>query len=94
LTVCPISNDYVSDGTKAAAIKTMLEEGMLVTVNSDDPAYFPGYMSENLARVQEEVDLSDDDIAQLVRNSFEASWLDDDDRAEYLGRVEAFTKGA
>lgn len=89
LTVCPISNDYVSEGTKAAAIKTMLEKGMLVTVNSDDPAYFPGYMTENLTRVQQEVDLTTDDIVQLVRNGFEASWLDDADKAQYLAQVDA-----
>ncbi len=92
LTVCPISNDYVSDGTKASAIKTMLNKQMLVTVNSDDPAYFPGYMSENLKRVQAEVDLTSDDIAQLVRNAFEASWLDDEERTEYLDRVDAFVE--
>ena len=90
LTVCPISNDYVTDGTKAAAIKTMLDERMLVTVNSDDPAYFPGYMTENLTRVQQEMGLSPEDIAQLVRNAFQASWLDDDDRAGYLRRVDDF----
>ena len=90
LTVCPISNAYVTDGTKAEAIKTMLDEGMLVTVNSDDPAYFPGYMTENLTRVQQEVDLDRDEIAQLVRNAFRASWLDDDERAGYLRRVDDF----
>jgi adenosine deaminase len=94
LTVCPISNDYVSDGTKAAAIKTMLEREMLVTVNSDDPAYFPGYMTENLTRVQQEVALSSDEIAQLVRNSFEASWLADAQRASYLARVDAYVEAS
>jgi adenosine deaminase len=94
LTVCPISNDYVSDGTKAAAIKTMLEREMLVTINSDDPAYFPGYMTENLQRVQDEVDLSAADIEQLVRNGFRASWLDDDDKNRYLQQVDAFVEGS
>jgi len=92
LTVCPISNDYVSDGTKATAIKTMLEEELLVTVNSDDPAYFPGYITENLLRVQAEVDLTTDEITRLVRNAFEASWLDADDRAEYLSQIDAFVR--
>ena len=44
--MCPISNAYVTDGTKAAAIMTMLDRGLRVTVNSDDPAYFPGYILE------------------------------------------------
>lgn len=92
LTVCPISNDYVSDGTKAAAIAEMLRKEMLVTINSDDPAYFPGYLAENLLRVQQEADLSRDDIVQLTRNAFNASWLDEARRAEYLGRVDDYVE--
>ena len=90
LTVCPISNSYVTDGTKSEAIKAMLKKGMCVTVNSDDPAYFPGYMTENLIRVQHEAELGVDDVTQLVRNAFEASWLNDTDRAEYLDQIESF----
>src|SRR5499426_1605940 len=73
LTVCPISNSYVTDGTKAAAVKAMLDQGLRVTVNSDDPAYFPGYMTENLLAVQEEADLSKGDLVQLARNAFGAA---------------------
>jgi adenosine deaminase len=90
LTVCPISNAYVTDGTKASAISTMLSKNLLVTINSDDPAYFPGYMNENLLRVQEEIDLNKEEIAQLVRNAFEASWLTDDKRSTYLSQVSTF----
>lgn len=89
LTVCPISNAYVTDGTKAAAIKSMLDQGMRVTLNSDDPAYFPGYIADNFMRVHDEVGLSAEEVVRLVRNSFEISWLDDDSRAEYLRRVDA-----
>ena len=94
LTVCPISNAYVTDGTKAAAIKSMLERGMRVTLNSDDPAYFPGYIADNFMRVHDEVGLSADEVVRLVRNSFEISWLDDDSRAEYLRRVDAVAAGS
>ncbi len=90
LTVCPISNAYVTDGTKASAIRAMLSKNLLVTINSDDPAYFPGYMNENLLRVQEEVDLNKDEITQLVRNAFEASWLTDNKRSTYLSQVDTF----
>ena len=90
LTVCPISNRYVTDGTKAAAIKAMLDNGMRVTVNSDDPAYFPGYMNENLIAVQEEVDLSKGEILQLARNAFEAAWLPRARRDLYLAALDAF----
>ena len=93
LTVCPISNAYVTDGTKAAAIKSMLDRGLRVTVNSDDPAYFPGYILENFQRVHSEAGLSAEEVVRLVRNSFEASWLDDEGRAEYLRRVDACAAG-
>ena len=46
LTVCPISNSYVAGSLKAQEVRRMLEKGMRATVNSDDPAYFPGYMNE------------------------------------------------
>ena len=88
LTVCPISNGYVTDGTKSNEIKTMLDKGMLVTVNSDDPAYFPGYMVENLITAQRQAQLTNDEIAQLVRNGFTVSWLSDDEKAVYLNRVD------
>lgn len=90
LTVCPISNDYVTDGTKATAIKTMLDKELLVTVNSDDPAYFQGYMTENLLRVQREINLKSTEITRLVKNAFEVSWLEADARAAYLDQVDAF----
>jgi len=54
LTVCPLSNAYMSDSSKAEAIKTLLAQGIRVTVNSDNVAYFVGYMTENLLRVQKE----------------------------------------
>ena len=90
LTVCPISNGYVTDGLKAAEIKRMLAAGVRVTVNSDDPAYFPGYMNENLLAVQEAVHLTRDECAQLARNAFTVSWLPQDDRDAYLAALEAY----
>jgi adenosine deaminase len=89
LTVCPISNSYVTDGTKAAAVKTMLDRGMRVTVNSDDPAYFPGYVTENLIAVQEEADLSKAELLQLARNAFDAAWLPQASRDRYLAQLDA-----
>lgn len=90
LTVCPISNRYVTDGTKAFAIKTMLAKGMRVTVNSDDPAYFPGYMTENLITVQEEVDLSNVELLQLTHNAFESAWLPRASKDGYLAQLQAY----
>src|SRR4029453_423543 len=65
LTVCPISNSYVTDGLKAREFKTMLDLGMRATINSDDPAYFPGYMNENLTAVQEAVGLRREGMGHL-----------------------------
>ncbi len=93
LTVCPISNGYVTNGTKSHEIKTMLDKGMLVTINSDDPAYFPGYMAENLVTVQREAKLSNDEVVRLVRNGFTVSWLSDEEKANYLGRVDEVVAG-
>ena len=72
LTVCPISNSFVSDGSKSEAILSVLENGM---VNSDDPAYFPGYMTENLICVQKDVQLGKRELVQLTENAFEGTWL-------------------
>ena len=90
LTVCPISNSYVTDGLKAPEIKSLLDAGVRATVNSDDPAYFPGYMNENLIAVQRAVQLTRDEILQLSRNAFTVSWLSSADRARYLDALEAY----
>jgi adenosine deaminase len=90
LTVCPISNSYVTAGLKARELKQMLDHGMRATVNSDDPAYFPGYVNENLVAVQGAVDLSREELVQLARNSFEIAWLEPAERARYLDAVEVY----
>ncbi len=84
LTVCPISNGYVTESMKTAEIKVMLEKGMNVTVNSDDPAYFAGYMNENLIVTQRKAGLSKAQVVQLSVNAFEGSWLADEDKAAFL----------
>ena len=90
LTVCPISNSYVTDGLKADEIKRLLDLDVRVTVNSDDPAYFPGYMNENLIALQEAASLTRDEIVRVVKNAFSISWLPDDDKDRYLGDVDAY----
>jgi adenosine deaminase len=90
LTVCPISNSYVSDGLKAPEIKAMLDRSLRVTVNSDDPAYFPGYIGENLAAVAEAVNLTQRDLVQIERNAFTIAWITDEARAGYLRDLDAY----
>ena len=67
-----------------------LFEDMRVTVNSDDPAYFPGYMNENLIAAQAAVDLTRDEIIQLSRNAFTISWLAEQDRNRYLNALDDY----
>jgi adenosine deaminase len=94
LTVCPISNSYVAGGLKARELKTMLDHGMRATVNSDDPAYFPGYLGENLAAAQGAIGLTREELVQLERNAFTVAWLSEDERAPYLSALEAYATSA
>ncbi|MEZ5645171.1 MAG: adenosine deaminase [Burkholderiaceae bacterium] len=91
LTVCPLSNlklCVVSD-LRDHPLKRMLDAGLCVTINSDDPAYFGGYMNENWVQTVQALDLSKDDVLALARNSFEASFLSDSRRAECLAALKA-----
>jgi len=90
LTVCPLSNVKlrVVDDVQHHPLRRMLERGLRVTVNSDDPAYFGGYAGDNLAAVQGALDLSDEQIVQLARNSFDASFLEPAERDELLGSLD------
>ena len=90
LTVCPISNNSISGSLKALEVRRMLELGMRATVNSDDPAYFAGYMNENLVATQEAADLSRDQIVRLAVNAFEASWLPAGEKRALLSRLDGY----
>ena len=90
LTVCPISNRYVTDGLKAGEVRRMLAKDMRATVNSDDPAYFPGYMNENLVAVQEAADLTRAQLVQLAVNAFEASWAPPEEKRALRGRLDGY----
>jgi adenine deaminase len=90
LTVCPISNGYVTDGLKSDEVKRMLDRGVRVTINSDDPAYFLAYVNENLVALQEAANLTRDEMVQLAKNGFTISWLPDDEKERYLGAVDAY----
>ena len=76
LTVCPLSNLKlgVVDDLRNHPLRRMLDAGLLVTVNSDDPAYFGGYINENFARVAAALDLAKDELEKLFDNSFLASF--------------------
>ncbi|MCW2901302.1 MAG: Adenosine deaminase [Streptosporangiaceae bacterium] len=74
-TVCPVSNGFVTDDFKAEEIRRMMDLDLRVTINSDDPAYFLAYVTENLQRIQERLQLTAAELVQLQRNAFEISWL-------------------
>jgi adenosine deaminase len=91
LTVCPLSNVQLGSFPDLAHhnLAALLRDGLRVTVNSDDPAYFGGYVADNLVAVAEALGLDDDEIVQLARNSFLASFLDEADRRRHLSAIDA-----
>lgn len=91
LTVCPLSNLKlcVVNDLRDHPMKKLLDAGLCATVNSDDPAYFGGYLNANFVQTVEALNLSRDDVIALARNSFEASFIDAATRARHLARLEA-----
>ena len=82
LTVCPLSNVKlcVVDDLAEHNILSLLEQGLLVTVNSDDPSYFGGYMNENFIGLNDALSLTETTVKQLVANSFTASFLSETEK--------------
>ena len=89
LTVCPLSNIKlrVFNKLKEHNLKRMLDEKLIVMVNSDDPAYFGGYLNKNLIETQSALDLSIDDIKTLIINSFKSSFLSEEKKAEWISKI-------
>jgi adenosine deaminase len=92
LTVCPLSNVRLGVFPSLARhnLKDLLERGLCVTINSDDPAYFGGYVAENYRAAREALDLSREQIVQLAKNSFEASFLTMEEKRRWIDEVDAF----
>ncbi|MBT2419952.1 adenosine deaminase [Streptomyces sp. ISL-22] len=94
LTLCPLSNVRLRtvDTLADHPLPAMLDAGLLCTVNSDDPAYFGGYAGDNFDAVRQTLGLTGERLRELARNSFLASFLEDDEerRARYLAEVEAY----
>jgi adenosine deaminase len=94
LTVCPISNRLVADSLTVDEIRTMLDNDMLVTINSDDPAYMQGYLNENLVELATVGGFDVEQLATLARNSFLATWLPAEEKARYVAMVDDYVAGA
>lgn len=92
LTMCPLSNLAlgVVGRLEDHNLERLLRQDLVVTVNSDDPAYFGGYIVDNYVATAEALDLSRDDLIQLARNSFEASFVDRDLRDRWLAEIDIY----
>jgi adenine deaminase len=91
LTVCPLSNLKLCVFPSLADhnLKQLLDAGLCVTVNSDDPAYFGGYMNDNFVQLAQAVGLTPAHAYQLARNSFEASFVGEERKREYVAQLDA-----
>lgn len=94
LTVCPLSNVRlrVFPDMRQHNLLQLLDQGLAVTVNSDDPAYFGGYLLDNLIAVRDALGMSRDQAIRLARNSLEASFIDSPQRSPLLQRLEQVTR--
>jgi adenosine deaminase len=94
LTVCPLSNLKlcVVKDLKDHPIRIMLNKGLKVTINSDDPAYFGGYMNENYFALHEALNLTKQEIYQLTRNAFESTFLNEKEKNDLIEKVDLYYK--
>lgn len=94
LTVCPLSNIRLRavDTMADHPLPQMLEKGLKVSVHSDDPAYFGGYMDANFASLMESFNFSTEQLATLAKNSFESTFLDDASKQVLLAEVQAWVQ--
>ena len=92
LTVCPLSNVAlrVVDTLSDHVLPAMLEGGLLACVNSDDPAYFGGYVDDNLAALRDAFGYDDARLAALARNSFDACFAPEADKQRWKAEVDAW----
>ncbi|MFI5450013.1 MAG: adenosine deaminase, partial [Candidatus Bathyarchaeia archaeon] len=90
LTACPLASVGVRyfESMDKFPIKKMLDLGLLVMLNSDDPAYFGGYVAENYKAVADALRLTEQDILKLLKNSFKASFLDENAKQRYIAQLD------
>lgn len=94
LTVCPLSNLKlcVIDDLKEHPVRTLLEKGLKPSINSDDPAYFGGYMNANYLATAEALNLTKEELADIAKISFETSFLPESQKAECIQAVDGYLK--
>jgi len=89
LTVCPLSNIKLCVFNKLEKhnLKKMLNKGLMVMLNSDDPAYFGGYINENIVECQIALNLSKEEVRTLIVNSFKASFLKEEIKNKWISKI-------
>tara|TARA_A100001011_G_C14220461_1_gene804076 strand:- start:208 stop:1197 length:990 start_codon:yes stop_codon:yes gene_type:complete len=89
LTVCPLSNIKLKVFNKLEDhnLKKMLDKKLMVMINSDDPAYFGGYLNKNFIEIQRALNLSKEDIKKLLVNSFKSSFLNEEKKREWISKI-------
>ena len=94
LTLCPLSNLKLNviKNLSDHPLKIMMEKGMLVTVNSDDPAYFDGYINENYIEISRALDLNAVEITQLAKNSIDASFIGNSVKDVFIKQLDAYVQ--
>lgn len=91
-TTCPLSNSFVSPEMKGKEILELLSKDVKISVHSDDPAYFGGYIGDNYYALADQFNLTKEQVVKLARNSFEASWISEEQKAIYLEELEEYVK--
>lgn len=90
LTSCPLSNSFVTPDMKGKELIDLLNQGVKISIHSDDPAYFGGYISDNYYKMATDFNLSKEQLIQLARNSFESAWISIDQKELYLKELEQY----
>jgi adenosine deaminase len=92
LTVCPLSNSklQVFPDLRDHNLRRLLQRGVRITINSDDPAYFGGYIADNYLAAERALGLTREELAAIARNGIEAAFVDEDRRAELLAELERY----
>lgn len=90
LTCCPVSNSFVTEDMKATEIAQLLREGVKVTLNSDDPAYFGGYIGRNYVDFHAKSGVTLEEMVQIAKNSFDVCWISQDQKDEYFAAIESY----
>ncbi len=89
-TCCPVSNSFVTSDMKGKEILELLHNGVKVTINSDDPAYFKSYISDDMFSFAQGMNATKEDIVMLAKNSFEISWISEEKKQGFIKMVDDY----